>query len=87
MKLIKRIKVRDMVSAGVGQVLPENPIRPDLKFEWDVNGVLIHNARNDETILVPWFNIVEIVVEDYVEPEPEPEEKKPTRRGRKPKSE
>jgi hypothetical protein len=78
---IKRIKVKEMVSAGVGQVLPANPVRPDVSFEWHEQGVLILNGRTGETMLTPWQNVVEIVIE-----EPE-EEEAPKKRGRPKKSE
>ena len=61
---IKRIKIKEMVSAGVGSVLPANPARVDVVMSFHKYGVLIHNTKTKETILTPFHNIVEIVVED-----------------------
>ena len=67
---IKRIKMRDTVSAGVGSVLPGNPHRPEVEFNWwrDV-GVLVTNLKTMEDFIIPWNNLVEVVLEEEDEQE------------------
>ena len=68
---IKRIKMRDTVSAGVGSVLPGNPHRPEVELGWWKDaGVLVKNLQTTEEFVIPWSNLVEVVLE---EPEDEQE--------------
>lgn len=78
---IKRIKTKALVSAGTMNVLPSNPIRPEVELTDDARGVMVYFPRTEEYVLVPWNNIVEIIYEEAPK-EPEPEVKPARRRGR-----
>ena len=72
---IKRIKIRNQVSAGAGSLLPTNMGRPDVELGWAQGGygVQVYNLMTEETLIIPFSNIIEIMLD---------KEELPKRRGR-----
>ena len=63
-KKVNRVKLHNIVSAGVCSVLPGNRVKPEVEIFMTKEGLYIWNIKKNEFLFTPYSNVIEVVFED-----------------------
>ena len=55
------------------KVLPANKIKPEIDFlETNEVGIILKDLKSNKIILVPWYNIIEVMLKEEPKPRGRP---------------